>query len=193
MKNKKLLFITHAAVIAALYVVFTLVAASFNLASYEVQMRLSEALCILPAFTPAAIPGLFIGCLISNLIAGTGPWDVIFGSLATLVGAVGTYLLRKIALRGKLGFVAAIPPILSNAIIIPFVLYFTIDVKLSIPMLILTVGLGELIACGIIGTPLFYVIKKFGSKVGLQAEASPEKNEKLKDESADSNSETQAQ
>ena len=167
MKNKKLLFITHGAVIAALYVVLTLVAATFNLASYEVQMRLSEALCVLPVFTPAAIPGLFIGCIISNLLVGAGPWDVVFGSLATLIGAVGTYLLRKIALRGKFGFVASIPPIVSNAIIIPFVLYFTIEAEWSIPMLALTVGLGELIACGIIGTALFYLIKRYGEKLRL--------------------------
>lgn len=176
MKNKKLLFITHAAAIAALYVVLTLVAASFNLASYEVQMRLSEALCILPVFTPAAIPGLFIGCLISNFIAGAGPWDVVFGSLATLIGAVGTYLLRKIALRGKLGFVAAIPPIVSNMIIIPLVLYFTINAEWSIPMLMLSVGLGELIACGVIGTILFYVVKRYGDKLGFTTKIEEKKN-----------------
>ena len=166
MKNKKVIFITQSAVIAALYVVFTLISASFNLASYEVQMRLSEMLCILPVFTPAAIPGLFIGCLLSNIFWGTGPWDVVFGSLATLIGAVGTYLLRKIALKFKWsGFIASIPPILSNAIIIPFVIAYTIEAKLSIPMLMLTVGLGELIACGILGTVLLYILKRYGSKL----------------------------
>lgn len=166
-KNRKLLFITRGAVIAALYVVLTLVSASFNLASYEVQMRLSEALCILAAFTPVAIPGLTIGCIISNLIFWVGPLDLIFGPLATLIGAIGTYLLRNIAMKGKLGFVAAIPPVLSNAIIIPFVLAYSIDAKLSIPMLMLTVGLGELIACGVIGTVLFYVLKRYRNKLGF--------------------------
>ena len=168
MKNRKLIFITHSAVIAALYVVFTLVSATFNLASYEVQMRLSEALCVMPAFTFAAVPGLFIGCLISNLLVGAGPWDVIFGSLATLIGAVGTYLLRKIALKYKWsGFIASVPPILSNAIIIPFVLAYTIDSSWSIPMLMLSVGLGEAIACGVLGTGLFYVLKKYRVKLKL--------------------------
>jgi len=168
MKNKNLLFITKGAVIAALYVVMTLVSATFDLASYEVQMRLSEALCVLPAFTFAAVPGLFIGCIISNLIAGTGIWDVIFGSLATLIGALGTYLLRKIALKYNwTGFIASIPPIVSNAVIIPFVLAYTIDASWSIPMLMLSVGLGEIIACGVLGTILFYVLKRYRSKLNL--------------------------
>ena len=166
MKNKKIVFITQGAVIAALYVVFTLISATFNLASMEIQARLSEMLCILPVFTPAAIPGLFIGCLISNVIWGTGALDIIFGSLATLIGAVGTYLLRKIALKYKWsGFIAAIPPILSNAIIIPFVIAYTIEEKLSIPMLMLSVGLGELIACGVLGTGLFYLFKRYRDKL----------------------------
>ena len=171
MKNKKLVYIAHGAAIAALYVVFTMVSATFNLASYEVQMRLSEALCVLAAFTPAAIPGLFIGCLLSNIFFGAGPWDIVFGSLATLVGAVGTYLLRKIALKIKwAGFIAAIPPIVANALIIPFVIAYSVDAKMSIPMLILTVGLGELIACGVLGTGLFYLMKKFGNKIGFVTE-----------------------
>ena len=167
MKNTKLLFITRSAVIAALYVVFTLVSATFNLASYEVQMRLSEALCILPAFTPTAIPGLFIGCLLSNLLFGAGPWDVVFGSLATLIGALGTYFLRNIAMKKGLGFVASVPPILANAIIIPFVLAYTIDTSWSIPMLMLTVALGEIVACGVLGTGLFYLLKKYRDKLKI--------------------------
>ena len=90
MRNKNVVFITQAAMIAAIYYVLTWVSASFNLASGSVQMRLSEALCILPFFTPAAIPGLTIGCLIANLTTGCVIWDVIFGSLATLIGAMGT-------------------------------------------------------------------------------------------------------
>ena len=177
--HKKTLFIAQSAIIAALYVVLTLVAASFNLASYEVQMRLSEALCVLPVFTPAAIPGLFIGCLLSNVIAGTGPWDIVFGSLATLVGAVGTYLLRKIALSKKWTIIiASVPPIVANALIIPFVLAYTIDVKLSIPMLILTVGLGELIACGILGTGLAMLLRKYGDRINFKTTAEKQKPEK---------------
>lgn len=111
MKNKKAYFITQAAVIAALYVVLTLFINAFDLASGAIQVRISEALTILPYFTPAAVPGLFIGCLLSNFMTGAAIWDIIFGSLATLIGAIGTYLLRKWK------WCAPLPPILSNTII----------------------------------------------------------------------------
>ena len=90
MKNKKALFITQAAVIAALYVVLVVI---FNYISFgPIQFRVAEALTILPYFTPAAIPGLFIGCILANVIGGAVVWDIIFGSIATLIGAVFTYL-----------------------------------------------------------------------------------------------------
>ena len=95
MRNKKVLFITQAALIAAIYVVLTMFINAFNLASGNIQVRISEALCILPFFTPAAIPGLWIGCLLANLLTGAAIYDIVFGSLATLIGAIGTYLLRK--------------------------------------------------------------------------------------------------
>ena len=95
MRNSKVQFIVHAAMIAAIYVVLTYFISAFNLASGAIQVRISEALTILPYFTPAAIPGLFVGCLLANLLTGAAIYDVIFGSLATLLGAVGTYLLRK--------------------------------------------------------------------------------------------------
>ena len=93
MKNKKLVFICQAAVIAALYVVLTYVFSAF--ASGVIQVRVSEALTILPAFTPAAIPGLVIGCLLSNTLTGCVLLDIIFGSVATLIGALGSYALRR--------------------------------------------------------------------------------------------------
>ena len=116
MKSKKLVFICQAAVIAALYVVLTYVFSAF--ASGVIQVRVSEALTILPAFTPAAIPGLFVGCLLANLLTGAAIYDVIFGSLATLLGAVGTYLLRKHK------FLCTLAPVVSNIIIIPLVLRY---------------------------------------------------------------------
>ena len=85
--NKKTMYLTHAAAIAALYVVLTFLANAFGLANYAVQLRFSEALTILPFFTPAAIPGLFVGCLLSNIFTGAALPDIIFGSLATLIGA----------------------------------------------------------------------------------------------------------
>lgn len=95
MRDKKVTFIVQAAVIAALYVVLTFVANALGLASHTIQVRFSEALCILPVFTPAAIPGLWIGCLLANLLTGAVIYDVIFGSIATLLAAVCTYLLRN--------------------------------------------------------------------------------------------------
>ena len=84
--NKKTTFIVHAAVIAALYVVLTLIANALGLANHAIQIRISEALTILPLFTPAAIPGLFIGCILANFLTGCLIWDIVFGSLATLLG-----------------------------------------------------------------------------------------------------------
>ena len=92
MKAKKR---TIAATVAALYVILTGIAKLFGLDSGVIQVRFSEALCILPIFTPAAVPGLFIGCVLSNILSGGIIWDVVFGSLATLLGALGTRLLRK--------------------------------------------------------------------------------------------------
>ena len=110
MRNKKVLFLTQAAVIAAIYVVLTIFISAFNLASGAIQVRISEALTILPFFTPAAIPGLAIGCLLSNLLTGAAVYDVVFGSLATLLGAVGTYLLRKHK------FLCTLPPVIANMV-----------------------------------------------------------------------------
>ncbi|MBR5930443.1 MAG: QueT transporter family protein [Lachnospiraceae bacterium] len=140
--------------IAALYVVFTLIASALGLSSGVIQVRFSEALCILPVFTPAAIPGLFVGCIIANLLSGAIVWDVVFGSIATLIGAIGTYLLRKNR------WLAAIPPILSNMIIVPFILYFAYKVGGGIWILFLTVGAGEVISAGILGELLYSALNK---------------------------------
>ena len=141
MKNKSVLFMAQAAMIAAIYVVLTIVFAPFSFG--EVQVRIAEALTILPVFTPAAIPGLFIGCLIGNILGGALLPDIIFGSLATLIGALFTYLLRK---RSK--FLAPLPPILANIVVVPFVLRYAYGVLLPIPFMMLTVGIGEIISCG---------------------------------------------
>ncbi len=144
--NKKILFITQAALIAAVYTVLTVMAAGFDLASGMIQVRFSEALTIMPFFTPAAIPGLAIGCLISNIITGCMLPDVIFGSLATLLGAVGSWYLRK----NK--FLVTIPPVVSNCLIIPFILTYVYEIPGGIPLQMLTVGLGEVISCMILGS-----------------------------------------
>lgn len=160
MKNKKVLFLTHAALIAALYVVLTEVSNAFGLASYMVQIRFSEALTILPFFTPAAIPGLFVGCIISNLLISANIFDILFGSLATLLGALGTYALRKLFSNKKpAAWVAPIPPIIANTLIIPLVLKYAYGLE-PLWLSFLTVLAGELISCGILGFVLFNMLKK---------------------------------
>lgn len=158
MKNKSILFMMQSAMIAALYVVLTFLFAPFSFGS--VQVRIAEALTVLPYFTPSAIPGLFIGCLIGNLLGGAALPDIIFGSLATLIGALFTYLLRK---QNK--FLAPIPPILSNTVIIPLVLRFAYGMNLPIYYMALTVGLGEVISCGVLGMILLTSLGKYGHKL----------------------------
>ena len=162
MRNKKVLFVTQAAVIAAIYVVLTMFIAAFNLASGNIQVRISEALCILPFFTPAAIPGLWIGCLLANLLTGASIFDIVFGSLATLIGAVGTYLLRKHK------FLCTLPPVISNMVIIPVVLRYAYQltfvyngIDFSIPFFALTVGIGEVISICVLGSILLNVLNKY--------------------------------
>lgn len=155
MRNKKVLFTTQAAMIAALYVALTMLANALGLANHAIQVRFSEALTILPYFTPAAIPGLTIGCVISNLLTGCMPLDVVFGSCATLLGAVGTYLLRKYK------WAAPLPPIIANTIIVPFILAYVYRAEGTIPYFMLTVGIGEVISCGILGMILLGVLEKY--------------------------------
>ena len=140
--------------IAALYVVLTFVAQAFGLASGAIQVRLSEALTILPCFTFAAVPGLTVGCVLANLLTGCAIWDVVFGSIATLIGAIGTSLLRKKPLM------AWIPPVLSNAVIVPFILQKVYGVPDAFWYLMLTVGAGEVIACGVLGLLLYKALGK---------------------------------
>lgn len=161
-KNTNVLFMAQAAMIAAIYVVITLVFAPFSYG--EVQIRLSEALTILPVFTPAAIPGLFIGCFISNILGGCIIPDIIFGSLATLLGAVFTYTLRN---QGK--YLAPVPPIIANMLIVPFVLRFGYQIPLPIPFMMLTVGIGEVISCGLLGMILYTALNKYKTAIFRKA------------------------
>lgn len=163
MKNK-VLFITQAAAIAALYTVLTLTAGAFGLANGAIQLRISEALTILPFFTPAAIPGLFVGCIVSNILTGCVIWDIIFGSLATLIGAVGTYWLgRKVS-----KWLSPVPPILANTLIIPFVLAYAYGAEDGIPFLMLTVGAGEVLSCGVLGLLLLSAIEPIKKRIFQQ-------------------------
>lgn len=188
-RSNHTLNITKAAVIAALYVIFTFISSLFGLSGGVIQLRLSEMLTILPAFTPCAIPGLFIGCVLSNLLTGCAPWDVVFGSLATLLGAVGTYYLKQKlfpakassgnepatdrdetaqspsgAVRGSLvtsrKWLLTLPPILANTIVVPFVLAYVYGAEGTIPFFMLTVGIGELLSCGVLGMLVYPLCAK---------------------------------
>ena len=148
MRNKKVLFAVQAAMIAALYVVLTYITNLLGLASGTIQVRFSEALCILPVFTPAAIPGLFIGCLISNLI------------------------LRKKK------FVYTLPPVIANIIIVPLVLRYgygftTIYKGVDISLLFnaVTVGIGEIISICVLGSLLKGILSKYRNVIFKQDEA----------------------
>ena len=166
MKQSKALFLTQAAMIAALYVVLTLLANALGLANYAIQVRFSEALTILPFFTPAAIPGLFIGCILSNYLTGCMPLDILFGSLATLLGALGTYYLSKSTLKVfKSKWMAPISPILANTLIVPFILAYVYQFEGSIPYFMLTVGIGEIISCGILGILFLFALQKYAKKL----------------------------
>lgn len=154
MKNKNVAFLTQAAMIAAIYVVLTYLFAPFSFG--EIQVRISEALTILPLFTPAAIPGLFIGCLIGNILGGAILPDIILGSIATLIGAVFTYMLRE-----RKPILGTLPPIAANTVVVPYVLRFAYGVNLPIPFMMLTVGIGEVISCGILGMILYTALNRY--------------------------------
>ena len=155
MRRRKTSFLTQSAVIAALYVVLTEISVLMGISNGVIQLRLSEMLAVLPIFTPAAIPGLFIGCFISNIFAGGIIWDVIFGSIATILGAYGTYLLRK-----KSVYLAPVPTVFTNMAIIPFVLRFAYGTEGSLLFFALTVGIGEILTAGVMGTFLAKTLKK---------------------------------
>ena len=153
MKENKVTFLAHAAMIAAVYVVLCAVFAPISYG--EIQVRVAEALVILPFFTPAAIPGLFVGCIIANVMGGSIMLDVVLGSLATLIGAVGSWHLR--ANR----FLVLLPPIAANTLIVPYVLRYGYGVPLPIPFMMLTVGIGEVIAVGLFGNVLLSALVRY--------------------------------
>ena len=156
MKNKKMFYLTHAAVIAALYVVLTFFTNALGLANCSIQVRFSEALTILPLFTPAAIPGLYVGCLLSNILTGCIAWDILFGPIATLLGALGTRFLGR-----KYKWAACLPPILSNTLIITLILSYEYHFEGSIIYFMLTVGIGEILSCGVLGMLLYVTLNKY--------------------------------
>ena len=158
MKSKSTLYLTRGALIAALYVALTYASALFGLSSGAIQFRLSEMLCILPVFMPEAVIGLTLGCFIANLITDAIIWDIIFGTIATLIGAVGARLLRN--LPPKLIWLATLPTVISNAVIVPFVLIYAYEVPGVYPYFALTVAVGEIVCALTLGTALYHSLKK---------------------------------
>ena len=170
--GKKVRSLTRGAIVAALYVALTHLQNLLlpNSASMAIQFRASEALCVLTFFTPAAIPGLTLGCLLSNLTMGSVLWDIVFGSLATLLGATGGYLLGRVAkgcaARGKslLSWISRclipVPTVVANAVIVPFVLKYAYSVPDGMWFLVLTVGLGEVISAWFLGLLLLFPLER---------------------------------
>ena len=153
--NSNVKFLARSGMIAALYIALTAVSAALGLASGAVQVRISEALCVLPFFSTAAIPGVTVGCLLANIIFGGTVYDIIFGTLATFIGAVFARLIRRVP------YLSSLPTILSNAVIIPVVLILSGAGGWGmLPYFMATVALGEIIACGIFGTILVIYLKR---------------------------------
>ena len=153
--RKRIVYVCQSGLIAALYTVLTVFVGAFGLASGAVQFRVSEALCVLPFFTPAAIPGLTIGCLISNLLTGCLWQDILFGTLATLIGALGARMLRKVF------WLVPLPTVVANTVIVPFVLAYAYHMEGGLPFLMLTVGLGEILSAYVLGIVLLLALKKY--------------------------------
>lgn len=152
-KDRAVYTMVYASAIAAIYVTITMMFAP--IAFGPIQFRISEALCILPCFTAAAVPGVVIGCLLANFLCGAAALDVVFGTFATLIGAVGSYALRKTR------WAVCIPPILSNTVIIPWVLRYAYGSADLIPAAMVTVGIGEILAVGVLGNGLRMLLERY--------------------------------
>lgn len=160
--TKSTRYLTQAAIIAALYAVLThlqnlLLPGS---ATWAIQMRLSEALCVLALFTPAAIPGLTLGCLIFNITyAAALPLDFVLGSAATLLAAEGMWLTRRITVHGY-PLLAMLMPAIANAILVGWEL--TVYIGGGFGLNALYVALGEIAVLLVPGSLLYYALKKRG-------------------------------
>ncbi|MCI8386311.1 MAG: QueT transporter family protein [Acutalibacter sp.] len=168
-------FLALSAVIAGLYAALTYAAAMLNLAYGPVQFRFSEALTVLPAFTPAAIPGLTVGCLLANLGSPLGVVDWVFGTAATLLAALGTAAVSRIRWKG-LPLLAPLPPVIVNALVVGLEISclngagaftFSAFTAANFAYSALTVGLGELAVCLVLGLPLCVLLEKSGLRQAL--------------------------
>lgn len=166
MRNKKVTMITQGAIIAAIYVILTMIANAMGIANSVIQVRFSEALCIMPFFTLAAVPGLTAGCFLANIMTGAMIWDTVFGTLATLIGALGTYLLRKHK------FLMMLPPVLINMVMVPLILRYGYGITWEIngidwavPHFAITVGIGEIISVCVLGGVLLQALLPYKNMI----------------------------
>lgn len=156
--NKDVKYLVKAGAIASLYVVLVLV---FSFSSFgPIQFRVAEALTILPFFTSAAIPGLFVGCLIANILGGAIIWDTIFGSLATLLAAYLSYKLRKKT------WLVPIPPILINSVVVGILLKYAYGIPDGLMLLMGSVFLGQFVAVFGLGMILLNALKPLKKLIG---------------------------
>lgn len=159
MRNKKVTMMMQGAMIAALYVVLVMIFKAWSFG--PIQFRIAEVLTVLPFFTPAAIPGLFIGCLLANFLLGEAILaDIIFGSIATLLGAIGTYLCSKIKKKWA-AWLVPVAPIVANTLIVPWVLKYGYGLEDAVWYMMITVGIGEIIVCAILGMMFFWVVDRY--------------------------------
>ncbi|UCB52340.1 MAG: QueT transporter family protein [Candidatus Zixiibacteriota bacterium] len=143
-------YIAQVGVIAGLYAALTVVLAPISYG--PIQLRVSEALTVLPYLTPAAIPGLFVGCLVANILGGLGIYDVVGGSLLTLLAAFLTHLIA----RTRRPFLAPLPPVLVNSLGVS--LYLHLLFQLPYWLTVIYIAIGEVGACFVLGYPLLLII-----------------------------------
>lgn len=171
MKRTSTRFLVTGALVAALYVLLTYVSAALNLAYGTVQFRLSEALTVLPVVSGAAVPGLVIGCLLGNLTSPYGLVDIICGTGATLLAAVGSRLFARVRLRGT-PVVSLLMPIVCNAVIVGAEITFLAPEGFALPAFLsaaLSVAAGEAAVVALLRMPLLLFLQKSGLDPHLDA------------------------
>ncbi len=160
--NSNIRYLSEASLIAALYVMLTAISSAFGLGNGPIQLRLSESLCVFAIFTPAALPGVTLGCFISNLLTGCALWDMVFGTLASFIGMIGCRALKK------LPYIAPTPYALSNMIAVPLIQAYVYDVSEALPLLFLFIGVGEVLSVYVVGLPIYFILKKNKDLIFIQ-------------------------
>lgn len=160
--------IAQGALIAALYVVLTMLSQALGLTSYAVQFRLSEALCVMPFFTAAAVPGLALGCVLANILLASAPWDIALGSFATFIGALVCFIISKRlkeAGKSRLAvWLSPIPNIIANTAILPPIIKWVYGDAMSLILIAILVLAGEIISSAL-GIPLVFALDKRAKQV----------------------------